>query len=260
MTGSARDRGYAMLAAVGAVAFFGYLSLEAIAGGRSAVVSASAELERAQLAADADAGVTMAINGLNLDDPARRWSLAGGAHVIDFDGAVLTILVEDESGKVPLNYISRPQVRRLFDLAGADPALAGRLTDALLALRDGPEGAGTTAAHGPLTAIDELALLPGMTPALYARIAPAITINAVALSFDPRTASPLALAVMAPDLARPASGPSSPAVVPPPAPVSGRTVTIRVDVADDKGDGARRTEIVEFTGARNRPYLIRSVD
>ncbi len=184
--------------------------------------------------------------------------------MIDFDGAVLTIVVEDEGGKIALNYISRPEVLRLFTLAGAEPTQAEQLTDALLLLRDGPQenGPGPAAPHGPLTAIDQLALLPGMTPALYARIAPVITVNTVTLSFDQRTASPLALAVMEPDMRRPnGSGGDTPASGAQTAPsLTGRAVTIRVDVADARGDGARRTAIVEFTGAPGQPYVIRSVD
>jgi general secretion pathway protein K len=262
------ERGYAMIAAVAAVAFFGYLALAAIAGGRSAVVDANAELARARLTADADAGVALAIHELGLSDPSRRWSLTGPPHQIDFRGASLSITVEDENGKIPLNFVQAPQLRRLFEQAGADPRTIDGLVEALLDLRGdpgrgasvGPEGFARIdprieAQRGPLSAVDELALLPGMTPGLYARIAPAVTVSASTLAFDPRTASPLALAVMSPANA------NSPARdLEPPLSLSGRTVTVRVDVADGRGGQMRRTATVEFTGAASRPFIMRGID
>jgi general secretion pathway protein K len=203
-----RERGYAMIAAVAAVAVFGYLALAAIAGGKSAVVAASAGLTRARLAADADAGVTLAIHDLGLTDPSRRWSVTGPPHQIAFQDASLSITIEDENGKIPINFVQAAEMRRLFEQGGADPRQIDGLVEALLDLRGDPRPRAASAGfarieaqRGPLSSLDELELLPGMTPALYARIAPAVTVYANTLAFDPRTASPLALAVMSPSYA-----------------------------------------------------------
>jgi general secretion pathway protein K len=133
-----RERGYAMIAAVAAVAVFGYLALAAITGGRSAVVAASAGLTRAKLTADADAGVALAIHQLGLTDPARRWSVVGPPRQVDFDGARLTIDIEDDNGKIPLNFVAAPQLRQLFEQAGADPRQIDGLVQALIDLRGDP--------------------------------------------------------------------------------------------------------------------------
>jgi general secretion pathway protein K len=274
-----RERGYAMIAAVAAVAFFGYLSLSAIAGGRSAVVAASAEQARARLAADADAGVAMAIDQLGLTDPARRWSVMGPPRSLDFHGARLTITVEDENGKLPLNFIRADQLKRLFELAGADPRQLESMTDAMLDLRGDPKprnAAGflrvderISAQRGPLTEADELHLLPGMTPELYARIAPAVTVYANTLAFDPRTASPLALAVMNPSVAttpdaieqaRERAGEVAALAARPQFSLDGRIVTVRVDAADGHGGRLRRTAVVQFTGAPSKPYVMRGLE
>lgn len=289
---SRRERGYAMIAAVAAVAFFGYLALAAINGGRSAVVGASAGLAQARMAADADAGVAMAIHELGLSDPARRWSVTGPPRQVEFHGANLTISVEDENGKIPLNFVSASELRRLFELGGADPQQINGLVLALIDLRgdpgspgsgspgSGPPNSGRTvgiapldtriaAQRGPLSSIDELELLPGMTPALYARIAPAVTVHATTLAFDPRTASPLALAVMSPananspaavERTRQQAGQTPALAGLPPVTLVGRTVTVRVDVDDGQGGRLRRTAVVEFTGARTRPFLVRGLE
>lgn len=276
-----REGGYAMIAAVAAVAVFGYLSLAALKDGRSAVVAAGAAASQARLAADADAGVALAIHNLGLSDPTRRWSLVAPPRMLDFDGARLTIAIEDENGKAPINFLRADQLHRLFALGGADSRQVDGLTEALLDLRGdprGPEGGGGAGfpridrrldgQRGPLTSVAELTLLPGMTPALYARLAPAVTVHAVTLSFDPRTAPPLALAVMAPDLTNAPRGidqtraraGETPALAGlPPVVLAGRTVTVRVD-ADAGSAHLRRTAVVEFTGAAQRPYIMRGLE
>ena len=279
---SRRERGYAMIAAVAAVAFFGYLALAAIAGSRSAVVAASAGLTRARLAADADAGTALAIHELGLTDPSRRWSVTGPPHQVAFQDARLTITIEDENGKVPINFVQSQRLRSLFELAGADPRQIDGLVEALLELRGdpNPSGAGGSAGfprldprieaqRGPLSSIDELELLPGMTPALYAKVAPAVTAYASTLAFDPRTASPLARAVMSPananspaavDQALASEGQSPAPSGSSPISLAGRTVTVRADVADARGGRLQRTTVVEFTGAAARPYVIRGME
>lgn len=235
-----------MVAAVATTAFFAYVAFQAIASARSAVTSARAEAVRAGLSADADAGMALAAHGLGLEDPAQRWRLTGEQREVEFDGARLVIAVEDENGKVPLNFIARPQLVQLFSEGGASAAEAGALSDELLAERKAdPRG---------LSALDQLAALQGMTPALYARIGPVVTVASPIDAFDPRTASPLALSVMRSSLRDPGSEPL-------PAPsLTGRAFTIRVQATDGRGGAVWRTYVVEMTGARARPYLVRSLD
>lgn len=276
------ERGYAMIAAIAAVAFFGYLALAAIAGGRSAVDAAGAGLTRAKLTADADAGMVLAIHELGLTDPARRWRVTDPARQVRFHDVRLTITVEDENGKIPINFIRGEQLRRLLELAGADSGEIDGLVDAFIDLRGDPRPGGPGAAgeasgaderialqRGPLSSLDELELLPGMTPALFARIAPALTVHANTLAFDPRTASPLALAVMQPsnasaalalEQARDRVAEMSAQPDQPPIGLAGRTLALRVDADDGQGGRLSRTGIVEFTGAAARPYVMRGLE
>jgi general secretion pathway protein K len=271
-----REQGYAMIAAVAAVAAFGYIALGALKDGRAAIASAGADLARARMSADADAGIAIAIHDLGLADPNRRWRLTGPARQVDWQGARLTITVEDENGKLPLNFLRKDQLQRLFSIAGAEPSPADSMAAAFIDLRGDPQPGGAPQVNarfagqrGPLTSLDELMLLPGMTPALYARIAPAATVHASTLAFDPRTASPLALAVMSPgsaatpeaiEQARERAGQRAAFDAPAPIELTHRVVTIRVDVDDDAGGALRRTAIVEFTGSAARPYVMRGLE
>jgi len=251
------EGGYATLAALAAAAIFGTLALEAVSSGRSAAASAHAEQSRARLVAATDAGVALAIERLNLPDRSQRWPLTGPPHALTFDGVDLVVAVEDENGKVPLNFLIPPRVRRLFELGGADPRDIDDLTQAVLAMRtQGPTAsaaAGAVRRLGPLATVDELALLPHMTPALFAAIAPAVTVTAATPAFDARTASPLASAVMS-DAGQPAASPGGDIDL------AGHAVTVRVEARDRLGGALRRATVVEFTGAANRPFVVRAVD
>ena len=223
----------------------------------------------------------MAVHGLGITDASQRWNPAGETRVIDFNGDVLTVGVEAEGGKIPLNFILEPEIRRMFELGGAEPGKVDDLVRAFLEMRDGRVGGGLVAAGqappAPLTAIDQLALLKGMSPQLYARIAPQVTVEAATLAFDPQVAKPLALEVMAPaqadapstiERARDAAG-ERPALAfgapnqgagEPPLNLAGRAFTVRIDVADGHGAEMRRTAIVEFSGAPTPPFVVRSLD
>lgn len=255
------ERGYAMIAVLAAIAAFGLLALDVGASARSAAASADAELERARLSADVDAGVAIAVHGLGLVDPGRRWRIDGERRETEFDGAVLTISVEDEAGKLPLNFIAPRFIERLFTLAGADPETVQTLTQGVLTLRAGDQAAqGDPRGGHAISSLDQIAALSGMTPAIYARIAPAVTVASPVPAFDSRTASPLAFAVMGQfHLAGDGMGPppreSENAISP-----VGRTLTIRVEAKTARGSQMRKTVIVEVTGARARPFVIRAVD
>ncbi len=289
MNARGSEGGYAVLAAMVAAAGFALVAAQLIATSRGAVVSAGAEAARARLTADAQAGLALAIDGLESPDASSRWALNGDPRTLDFDDAELTIRVEDERGKIPLNTLSPDQARAMFRLAGADPADVETLTQAFLLRRDphyrpddedAPPAAGAppprpaappppqAGADGPggLGFADprELLLLPGMTAALYAAMAPSVSVNVRDAAFEPRTSTPLALQVMggagspaAIERQREVSGERAALDTAPPLSLAGRPLTIRVDVRDRRGDTLQRANVVELTRAPGRPYVLR---
>jgi hypothetical protein len=117
---------------------------------------------------------------------------------------------------------------------------------------------------------EEFALLRGVTPQMFARIAAVTTVfTDGAGGFRPSRAQPLARAAMAghvatsPDQAdlEPAIESQRPdeQIADSGSPI-GDPMTVRVTARDGEGGVARRILIVEFTGDPARPYWIRFAD
>src|SRR5260370_637092 len=123
------EGGYAMIVAVAGVAAFGIISFETLATHRGVIASVSGQLENVQLKAAADAGLAAAIYGLSLPDASQRWSIDGRARTIRFANSMLTIVVEDEHGKIPIDRLDEDQIRQLFAVAGVDQQRVDQLVD-----------------------------------------------------------------------------------------------------------------------------------
>ena len=158
-----------------AAACFALLAAQVVSTSRSAVQSANAEVVRARLEAAADAGLAMALDGLSSDDPGARWDIDGRPRREGFEGADLTITVEDERGKVPIDLITPAQARSLFEHGGAGTAELDGLVEAFLDGRDPGRTVRAPAAGAPpqqgFATISDLAHVPGVTPEMFAVLA-----------------------------------------------------------------------------------------
>jgi general secretion pathway protein K len=276
------EMGYALVTAVVAMAVLALASLAILQSARGVLTGAAAANDRARMVAAADAGTVLAIHALADDDRAKRWSIDGRTRETTFDHIALTIRVEDERGKIPINLINDEQVRAMFEALGAQGARLDALTDAFLDWRDDdddvrPAGAerdyyarfGRTPRNGELHSVDELADIKGMTPDLAARLRRNITlVTASGQGFDDRYATPLALAVMS------GGGTDTPAVIQRqreldgqrPAidladneTLAGRMLMIRVNARGANGAAYERRTIIELTGSPARPLLVRGL-
>ncbi len=278
-----RDRGFAMIAVLVAVVALAGLAYDIVLQGRTNIVTAQAEVDRARMEAAADAGLAMAEAGLVGGGP--RWPIDGTPRTPTFDGIQLTVAIEDERGKIPVNVLSDTEARRLFEAAGASGQQLATLTDSFLDWRDDdeerrPNGAesadytrrGYRARNGDITAIGELARINGMTPAIYARIVPYVTLFfGETGGFNERTASPFAIRVMTgEDDQGPASierareirgqrtrlgfDDKADAVL------TGRRFTVRVTARDARGGRLTRATIVEPTGDPRAPIWVRAAE
>ena len=166
---------------------------------------------------DAAGEAAIALATLALLDPRsdRRWRVDGAPQAFDFDGRRIVVSVQDELGRIDLNQAEGALLVRLFESVGLDPAASDALVDKILDWRDanplrrlnGAKGAEYREAgyeygprNGPFQSLDELKLVMGMTPEIFARVEGALTVYSGHPRFDPQVAPAEAL------LALPAMG------------------------------------------------------
>ncbi len=275
------ERGYASIAAIIMVAVLALVASTTIERGRSRIEGARADLEQAKAAADADAGLAMALDGLLVADRAGRWSIDGRDRSFAFDDARLTLRVEDERGKVPLNLLDDQYAQRLVEVLGMGNSLRGRIAaESLIDWIDSdeephPNGAeaewyrsrGIHPRNAPLQSIDELASIRGFDSGLVARMRGFVTVNFGAGGFDARFAMPEAMAVMLEggdgnplvlQRRREMAGQRAAIELGEAVDLIGRPLTVVVDVRRPGGARMVRRTVIELTGAFTRPYVVRS--
>ncbi|MGH8159471.1 MAG: general secretion pathway protein GspK [Rhodanobacter sp.] len=178
---------------------------------RTESLQARYEFAQAQAHYAAEAGLMRAVYGLQDPDLKQRWVGDGRIYPFRYDNANVMVSAIDEGGKVDLNSATPDVLQAFFQAAGMDlqhaQALAGNVVDwrgqagldsAATAQRAAYVAAGRDYGprHGPFASIEELQMVLGMTPAVYQRVAPAVTIWSGNPSPDPNTAPPLALAAI----------------------------------------------------------------
>ena len=184
--------------------------LTAIAAGfaysmHTEAIAAGNAISVARVRAAADGAVERAVYELAKPRLPGAWIPNGAAHAWK-DGEIdLTVRATDETAKIDLNSANEILLRGLFtQIGGVDAETAGRLVDAVIDWRDpddfrrpnGAEsadyqaaGAKVLPANAPFETIGEVARVLGMTPAVYSRIAPSITVYTRTAGINPLTAS-----------------------------------------------------------------------
>ena len=140
----------------------------------------------------ARAGMEYALVRVADRNPETHWQPNGRASAWRFDGHDVQVRIIDETGKVDLNQADVPLLSRLMQALGEPPDASDALAAAIVDWRDADDlsqpvgGAedGDYAAAGrpygakdaPFETIAELEQVLGMTPDLYARLEPFLTL------------------------------------------------------------------------------------
>ncbi len=274
------EQGYALIAAVAAIAVFGALALAITTATRISIAGGTGEQTRARADAAADAGVAIALQGLVSGDNETLALIGGRSRRFEFAGSHVSIRITDERGKIPLNHIEDDTATQMLEQAGLSGERLAVARDSLLDWIDDddqPRANGAEAAeyaplgiaprNGGLLSVDELARIRGFTPALVKQLRPYVTVDAGAQPFDPTHAQPQALAVMS------WAGADSPEVIERqrelagqrvaleivrPNAIFGHPLTIAVDADAAGGGHAHHEVVVVVTGRPAQPYLIHS--
>jgi general secretion pathway protein K len=186
----------ALLYVLWACALFALFAQNFVDASHTLLQAARGRAAQAEAQATADGALALGLLAVLDRDPGR---VALGARLLDLPGGQAVLTVEDEGGRVDLNRAPPALLAALFRAAGADDPPA--LVAAVLARRARMEPLKRPGFALP----DELGQLPGITPALLARLAPAVTTVSRSEVVDPAVAGALALGAatgFAPESAR----------------------------------------------------------
>jgi general secretion pathway protein K len=171
--------------------------LSVIAGNFAFSMRGEAQIARnlvstAQAKALADAGMQKAWYELSKPPTElQRWQANGVAHVFSLNEAVLQVTIQDEAGKIDLNTASDALLQGLFKSVGLSDKASIALLDAAVDWRDADKlkrlhgaeeddyraaGKSYGPTNSPFETVDELQRVLGMSPDLYRKLAPALTV------------------------------------------------------------------------------------
>jgi len=183
---------------------------------RTETALAETAIHAARFRASADAAIAYSVLRLTQPvveegDAETAWRPDGRFHLWRFAGASLRIRIRDEAALVDLNQASDGLLANLLRLLGLAPEAADALAAAMLDWRDeddlalfgGAEDADYRnagyplgAADQPFRSIEELGLVFGMTPEIYRRLAPELSLDSGQPEPRQTFASPLVLAAL----------------------------------------------------------------
>jgi general secretion pathway protein K len=187
---SDHQRGFALLIVLWTVGFLALLGTQIVAAGRSNTQLADNLKQEAVLQAAADGAVAnVMFQMMGAKNP--QFSADGVVREVRIGQIPVLLRVENEGDRVNLNTATEVLLRALIIEAGGAPDIAGRLAAAVLDWRTAgakprsngakaPEYQAAGHSYGPpggsFQSVGELLDVLGMTPDLYARMAPHLTV------------------------------------------------------------------------------------
>ncbi|GHH59985.1 type II secretion system protein K [[Pseudomonas] boreopolis] len=218
----------------------------------------------------ARAGLEYGLSRVQSGDPATRWQADGRRYRWSWDGAQVDIRIVDEAGKVDLNVADPALLAGLLRALGAERGQDQRLAGAIADWRDvddlsqpgGGAEDGDYAAAGlpygakdaPFESLGELRLILGMTPELYRRLLPNVTLFSARSQPDPRFAPAPVLTAMGLDAAAILARRDAPAGTAPLEATAGGSGTYSIESRARWGEGREAVlHAVVRTGASPLP-------
>jgi general secretion pathway protein K len=179
-----RQRGFALLIVLWTMALLALLVGQFTAAGRTEARVAGNIRLNAVVEAAADGAMHEAI----LRMIQGSWAPDGRRHIVRVGDTAVELQARDQAWKVNPNLASQPILQALMTNLGIEPGRATSLAEAIVAWRAGaanppqgaPQGLPRSASRRPASrlfeTLDELRLVPGITPALMARLEPALSV------------------------------------------------------------------------------------
>lgn len=195
------EQGWALVSVLWAMIM---LSLMAAATQDLTLISHKSERgawDAARAEAALHAGLIEAVSGIAASSPSQRWRVDGVPRDVTFEGFKLMIAVQAESGRFDLNAADEAILETLIQSAGGSQDQAKKLAASILywrtpsselhpldaALEDDYAAAGLSyrPRHGPFQTVEELRLVLGISPDLFAKLSPALTVYTKQATINP---------------------------------------------------------------------------
>lgn len=204
--GSARTQGFALLIVLWFLVLIAAIATYLLVNARTEIAIARNIRSGAAAEALADAGIAEAV--FNQTDPvaSNHWRLDGAPHRVRLATGEVTIRIMDENAKVNPNYATDGLLAALFEAAGIEQMQARRLGAAIADWVGPPSAPRPLGAkleqyraagksygppNAPVESLDELQLVLGMTPQIFAAVRPYLTVYTDTGTPDPSYAPPL---------------------------------------------------------------------
>jgi len=196
MSARSRQAGIALVLVLWVIALLTVIAGSFTLGVRREATVARFQVDATQARAAAEAGIRIAMLGLLDNDPDRRWHADGRAYQLSFGDAALEISVSAETGRIDLNAADPILIEGALRVAGvSDEGEQTALRDAIVDWRGGSGRGSKPFANpdedrtGPFLATEDLLKVPGVSPRLFARLAPLVTVHSRQPGIDPTVAS-----------------------------------------------------------------------
>ncbi len=225
-----QDRGIALVLVLWVIALLTVMALGLTAAQRTESTLTANALDGARFRAAADAGIAYAVLHLLAPPPldlgaapggvtgqtqagaggqAQEWLPDGSPRPWTFAEVPLAISVSNEASRIDLNAADANVLTALLVVLGVADDDAAALADRILDWRDPDDLVGLNGAEdpayaaaglpygakdGPFTSVEELRQILGVTPDLYARLAPELTVDSGTDQIDQQFASAAVLA------------------------------------------------------------------
>jgi general secretion pathway protein K len=280
-------RGFALILVLWIVALLAVIAASLVSSGRTETRLAHNLVENAKAEALADGAIERAVLGLLTTDQDRAWRAGGGPYALAYGEGEVQVSVADEDGKVDLNAAPPELLAGLLAQLGLDADAAKAMADRIVDYRDpdhdlSPQGAEDPqyatagrpagAQDRPFATESELLGVLGMTPELYRRMRPYVTVFSGAEAVDPLHASRVVLAAIpgmtdqlieafakaGPEDDPLASVDDESAFDVEPYLIPSRKImyTVRAEAHTAGGGTFVREAVVELTGGSPRPFLV----
>jgi general secretion pathway protein K len=185
-----KPRGFALVIVLWTIVLLSFVMTHMVAAGRTETHIAANYVANADAETQADGAVVETVFRM-IDGSDAHWDV-GGPYVLNMRQAKATVTIRSEGGKVNPNTASQQLLAALMSASGAQASVAAAVSQAMLDWRQTDDndqnGAARKAAQyraarldyappgAPFESLDEIQRVVGMTPELFRRLKPNLSI------------------------------------------------------------------------------------